>query len=48
MSISNTVTKVEEFEYDNAQSEGISNGLENHLTEPKQQHAKSLMRAARA
>ncbi|WP_050934076.1 RNA polymerase sigma factor RpoS [Vibrio harveyi] len=28
MSISNTVTKVEEFEYDNAQSEGISNGLE--------------------
>ncbi|BFN30285.1 RNA polymerase sigma factor RpoS [Vibrio harveyi] len=35
MSISNTVTKVEEFEYDNAQSEGISNGLEKPSNETK-------------
>ncbi len=49
MSISNTVTKVEEFEYDNASTEGIANNeLEKHPTEPKQQHAKNSTRAARA
>lgn len=54
MSISNTVSKVEEFEYDNASETTIDNELitnsENHhlLPKAKQLSVKSLTRAVKA
>lgn len=50
MSISNTVSKVEEFEYDNASETTIDNELGNHhlLPKAKQLSVKSLTRAVKA
>lgn len=50
MSISNTVSKVEEFEYDNASETTIDNELEksSSTTEGKTASVKSLTRAVKA
>lgn len=49
MSISNTVTKVEEFAFDNASVKTIDNELENHHPQKaKRLRVKNLTRAVKA